>query len=107
MVIPSLKQWRRARQLSRRELADQAAVSVATIARIEQGTTQPRPHIAHHLADALGTVPDLVAELAEAVPRLGAKRQNPAAGDDGPRDLIDQDQFPIGAPAQEPADERV
>jgi transcriptional regulator with XRE-family HTH domain len=105
MGNPSLKQWRHARQLSARELAERAGVSLSTIARIEQGATHPRAYIAHHLADALGTTPGLVAELADAIPRLGTKWPELTTRDDLPRDRIDEPHFPVGAPPHEATDE--
>jgi len=103
----ALRHWRLARGISREELARLAAVSPATVSRVERGTTRPRPHVAHRLAAALGTEPGLVAELAEAIPRLGGERAHPAAGHDRPGRLIDEEQLPADAFAQEGTHEGV
>ena len=62
-----LKEARATRGLSRPGLASRAGVSVSTIARVERGTTLPRPHVARRLAAALGVPADAVAELRAAL----------------------------------------
>jgi len=71
-----LKEARATRGLSRPELASRAGVSVSTIARIERGTTLPRPHVARRLAAALGVPADAIAELRAAL--AGAWLRPPA-----------------------------
>jgi transcriptional regulator with XRE-family HTH domain len=92
--------WRRRRGWSRAALAARAAVSLATVYRIESGITHPRPGVARRLAAALGTDPRLVAELAEAIPRLGGERDHLAASHDDAGG-VDEPQFPAQAAAEQ------
>lgn len=99
-----LAAWRRGRGWSQAELAARAAVSVSTVQRIERGTTRPKPGVARRLAGALGTNPGEIAELAEAVPGLGAERAHPAPRDGRPGGGLDEEQLPTVPVAQERAD---
>jgi transcriptional regulator with XRE-family HTH domain len=55
-----LREWRRRRALSQRELAALAGVQQVTIARLEIGSQQPRPRTIRKLAKALQvTIDDL------------------------------------------------
>ena len=93
--------WRRRRGWSYSELAERAAVSPATVYRIERGTTRPRPGVARRLAAALGTEPRLVAELAKAIPRLGGERADTAPRDDLAGGRVDEQNLPAQAPAEQ------
>ena len=73
-----LAAWRRIRGWTQAELGAHAAVSPSTIHRIEAHGANPRPGVARRLAAALGIDPGAVAELAEAIPRLGPDRAKPA-----------------------------
>ena len=95
-----LAAWRRRRGWSRAKLAYRAAVSLSTVVRLERGATRPRPGVARRLATALGTAPGSVAELAEAVPRFGAKRADLAPRHDGVGGGVDE-QHPAGLAAAE------
>jgi len=67
IAMPTLQQTRAARGLSRRELATRAGVSESTVARVERGTTTPRPGAARRLAAALGVPTSSIAELGRAL----------------------------------------
>jgi len=98
---------RRRRGWSRPDLAERAAVSLATVYRIERGTTHPRPGVARRLAAALGTDPRLVAELADAIPRLGGERADAAPRDDRAGGRVDEPQFPAQAAAEQATHEGI
>ena len=98
--------WRRRRGWSRADLAEHAAVSLATVYRIERGITHPRPGVARRLAAALGTDPRLVAELADAIPRLGGERDHLAASHDDAGG-VDEPQFPAQAAAEQATHEGI
>ncbi len=112
-ALMSLANWRHTREFSQAALACRAAVAQATVARIERGATRPRPGIARRLAAALGTKPDSVVELASAIPQLGRERcqraewAHRAAGDDGVRRLVDEDNLPLRSVPQERAEEGI
>jgi len=84
-----------------------AEVGESTVRRIERGTIRPRPGTARRLAAALGTSPDRIAELAEAVPRLGAERADPPPRDDRLGGCVKEQEFPTVAVEQERADVRL
>jgi hypothetical protein len=67
---------------------------------------RPRPGIARRLAAALGTEPELVAELADAIPRLGGERADAAPRGDRAGG-VDEPQFPAQAAAEQAAHEGV
>ena len=48
-----LREWRRKRALSQRDLASLAGIQQATVARLETGAQQPRPRTIRKLAKAL------------------------------------------------------
>ena len=48
-----LREWRRRRALSQRELAALAGIQQATVARLELGAQQPHPRTIRRLAKAL------------------------------------------------------
>lgn len=59
-----LRQWRRQRAMTLRELSGVSTVAYATIHAIESGTQEPRPSTVRKLAHALGIAPeDLMAEV--------------------------------------------
>ncbi|MCH7578516.1 MAG: helix-turn-helix transcriptional regulator [Chloroflexi bacterium] len=53
-----LREWRRRRALSQRELAGLAGVQPVTVARLETGSQQPRPRTIRRLAKALDITVD-------------------------------------------------
>lgn len=66
--MPSLREWRRERLLTQRELAKRAGVAPSTIYLIEVGRSLPQLRIMIRLADALGVGPEQISEFRE---RLG------------------------------------
>lgn len=60
--VVSLRELRRAKVLSQRELASRAKVSQKTIVDIETGKIRPHPSTLRKLAEALGVDPEALAE---------------------------------------------
>lgn len=58
-----LKELRRERYLSQRELAEKADVSPATILKLEQNKAHPQGRTMRKLADALGVAPSDIGEI--------------------------------------------
>jgi transcriptional regulator with XRE-family HTH domain len=64
-LAEAVKHYRGARYMSQAELADAAAVSRTTIARIEAGEIVPYPRTVRKLAEALGVQPSELASPEE------------------------------------------
>ncbi len=59
-IAEAVRQWRAARGLSQRALAERAGMSYPILARLELGQTDPRLSTLEKLAEALGvSVPEL------------------------------------------------
>lgn len=58
MELPRLREWRRRRALTQRELAARANIGYTTINRLEQGLQKAHPGTARRIADALEVLPD-------------------------------------------------
>lgn len=62
-----LRQWRRQRALTLRDLSERSTVAYATIHAIESGRQEPRPSTIRKLAEALDIEPeDLMVEVLQA-----------------------------------------
>jgi len=57
MLGANLRDWRRARGLSRRALAERVGIRARTLARYERGERYPDEKTLHALADALNISP--------------------------------------------------
>ena len=56
-TLPALRAWRERRALAQRELAETAALTEATISRLETGRRGAFPSTVRKLAEALGVTP--------------------------------------------------
>jgi transcriptional regulator with XRE-family HTH domain len=63
----TLREARQLRRMSQQSLADRAGVARVTVSQIELGKSDPRPHIARRLSQALGYQPQDIIEFREAV----------------------------------------
>lgn len=63
----TLREARQRRHMSQQTLADRAGVARVTVSQIELGKSEPRPHIARRLAQALEMVPGEIQEFSGAV----------------------------------------
>ena len=57
MLGENLRDWRRARRLSQRALAERVGISTRTLALCERGARFPDDRTLHALADALNILP--------------------------------------------------
>ena len=65
--MPSLREVRIRKVLSRRALAERSGISARTIAAVENGETTPQLRTARQLAQALDVPPEEVDELRAAI----------------------------------------
>jgi transcriptional regulator with XRE-family HTH domain len=72
--MPTLREARQLRRMSQQTLADRAGVARVTVSQIELGKSDPRPHIARRLSQALGMQPQDIAEFSEAVRSMSLPR---------------------------------
>jgi transcriptional regulator with XRE-family HTH domain len=63
----TLREARQRRHMSQQTLADRAGVARVTVSQIELGKSEPRPHIARRLAQALDMAPGEIQEFSGAV----------------------------------------
>lgn len=63
----TLREARQRRHMSQQTLADSAGVARVTVSQIELGKSEPRPHIARRLAQALDMSPGEIQEFSGAV----------------------------------------
>ena len=75
--MPTLREVRIKRLLSRGALAAQSGISLRTIAAVESGETTPQLRTARKLAQALGVAPEEVEEF-RATMRLGLEGKDAA-----------------------------
>jgi transcriptional regulator with XRE-family HTH domain len=62
----TLREARQRRHLSQQTLADRAGVARVTVSQIELGKSEPRPHIARRISEALDMRPDEIMEFSGA-----------------------------------------
>jgi transcriptional regulator with XRE-family HTH domain len=62
----TLREARQRRHLSQQTLADRAGVARVTVSQIELGKSEPRPHIARRLSQALDMQPSEIREFSGA-----------------------------------------
>jgi transcriptional regulator with XRE-family HTH domain len=62
----TLREARQRRHMSQQTLADRAGVARVTVSQIELGKSEPRPHIARRLSQALDMQPGEIAEFSGA-----------------------------------------
>lgn len=62
----TLREARQRRHMSQQALADRAGVARVTVSQIELGKSEPRPHIARRLSEALGVDPAEIVEFRSA-----------------------------------------
>jgi transcriptional regulator with XRE-family HTH domain len=62
----TLREARQRRHLSQQTLADRAGVARVTVSQIELGKSEPRPHIARRLSEALDLDPAEIVEFSGA-----------------------------------------
>jgi transcriptional regulator with XRE-family HTH domain len=59
----TLREARQRRHMSQQTLADRAGVARVTVSQIELGKSEPRPHIARRLSEALDVDPAEIVEF--------------------------------------------
>ena len=62
----TLREARQRRHMSQQTLADRAGVARVTVSQIELGKSEPRPHIARRISEALDMKPNEVTEFSGA-----------------------------------------